>query len=326
MVTFPLFTDEAATAAAEAGAGCLVTGPVGFGALIRATAPVPGIVGRAEDDTAVMLYTSGTTGTPKGTELTHRSLMANAVTVAGTVLHVGPNDVLFGGLPLFHVFGQTCALNAAVAAGAALTLLPRFEPAKALEIMRRDKVTVFLGVPTMYTALLDAGIPDGYLSRMRLAVSGGACLPVEVLRGIGREFGVTVLEGYGLSERSPVASFTPPDRPRKAGSIGLPVRGVEMKLVADDGMAVGPGGIGEMAIRGENVMGGYWNRPGATAEAIWDGWFHRGDLARVDEEGYDFIAGRKKDLIVRSGYNVYPREVEEVLHAHPPSPRPLSSA
>ncbi|MGW2768155.1 long-chain-fatty-acid--CoA ligase [Streptomyces sp. NPDC001275] len=318
VLAWPLYADEVAAAAAEVGAECLVTASAAIGPLVQATDPMPQVVDRVEDDTAVILYTSGTTGIPKGAELTHRNLMTNAATAAETLLHVGPNDVLFGGLPLFHAFGQTCALNTAVAAGATLTLLPRFEPAKALEIMHRDRVTVFLGVPTMYTALLHAAIPDGYdLSRLTLAVSGGASLPVEVLHGFERQFGVTVLEGYGLSETSPVAAFNPPDRPRKAGSIGLPIRGVELKLIAGDGTTVGPGEVGEIAIRGENVMKGYWNRPDATAEAIRDGWFHSGDLARVDEDGYYFIVDRKKDLIIRGGYNVYPREIEEVLYEHP---------
>ncbi|MEU1784826.1 long-chain fatty acid--CoA ligase [Streptomyces sparsogenes] len=318
VLTSPLFEDEVATAAAEVGATCLVTDPTAFDALVRATEPMPAIVERADDDTAVILYTSGTTGTPKGAQLTHHNLMSNAATVAETLLHVGPDDVLFGGLPLFHAFGQTCALNTAVAAGATLTLLPRFDPAKALEIMYRDGVTVFLGVPTMYTSLLHAEIAVGYdLSRLHLAVSGGASLPVEVLHAFECRFGVTVLEGYGLSETSPVAAFNPPDRARKAGSIGVPIRGVELKLVADDDSPVGPGGVGELAIRGENVMKGYWNRPEATVEAIRDGWFHSGDLARVDEDGYYFIVDRKKDLIIRGGYNVYPREIEEVLYEHP---------
>ncbi|MEU4504225.1 long-chain fatty acid--CoA ligase [Streptomyces sp. NPDC024089] len=318
VVASPLFADEAAPAAAAAGARCLATDPTASDVLARTAPPMSGIVERAADDTAVILYTSGTTGTPKGAELTHRNLMTNAATTVGTLIRVGPDDVLFGGLPLFHAFGQTCALNTAVAAGATLTLLPRFDPAKALEILHRDGVTVFLGVPTMYTALLNAGIPDGHdFSRLHLAVSGGASLPVEVLHGFEREFGVTVLEGYGLSETSPVAVFNPPDRPRKPGSIGLPVRGVELRLVTEEGTTAGPGEVGEIAIRGENVMKGYWNRPGATAEAFRDGWFHSGDLARIDEDGYCFIVDRKKDLIIRGGYNVYPREIEEVLYGHP---------
>ena len=314
----PLFADEVAKAAAETGTACLVTEPVAFDDMLRAHEPMPGIVSRTDDDPALILYTSGTTGTPKGAELSHRNLATNTATAAETLLQVGPDDVLFGGLPLFHAFGQTCALNTAVAAGATLTLLPRFEPQRALEIMARDGVTVFLGVPTMYAALLHAQLPEAFdAHRLRLAVSGGASLPVEVLHGFERRFGATVLEGYGLSETSPVAAFNHPDRPRKAGSIGQPIRGVEMRLVAEDGGVVPPGEVGEIAIRGENLMTGYWNRPEATAEAVRDGWFHSGDLARVDEDGFYFIVDRKKDLIIRGGYNVYPREVEEVLYGHP---------
>jgi long-chain acyl-CoA synthetase len=317
-LVFPLFADQVAKAAAETGTECLVTEPLAFDDMLRARAPMLGIVDRTDDDPALILYTSGTTGTPKGAELSHRNLATNTTTATETLLQVGPDDVLFGGLPLFHAFGQTCALNTAVAAGATLTLLPRFEPQRALEIMARDGVTVFLGVPTMYAALLHTELAEGFdAGRLRLAVSGGAALPVEVLHGFERRFGATVLEGYGLSETSPVAAFNHPDRPRKAGSIGLPIRGVEMRLVAEGGAAVPPGEVGEIAIRGENVMTGYWNRPEATAEAIRDGWFHSGDLARVDDDGFYFIVDRKKDLIIRGGYNVYPREVEEVLYEHP---------
>ncbi|QIY76096.1 long-chain fatty acid--CoA ligase [Streptomyces sp. RLB1-33] len=317
-LVFPLFADQVAKAAAETGTECLVTEPLAFDDMLRARAPMLGIVDRGDDDPALILYTSGTTGTPKGAELSHRNLATNTATATETLLQVEPDDVLFGGLPLFHAFGQTCALNTAVAAGATLTLLPRFEPQRALEIMARDGVTVFLGVPTMYAALLHAELAEGFdAGRLRLAVSGGAALPVEVLHGFERRFGATVLEGYGLSETSPVAAFNHPDRPRKAGSIGLPIRGVEMRLVAEGGAAVPPGEVGEIAIRGENVMTGYWNRPEATAEAIRDGWFHSGDLARVDDDGFYFIVDRKKDLIIRGGYNVYPREVEEVLYEHP---------
>ncbi|MFF0189522.1 long-chain fatty acid--CoA ligase [Streptomyces sp. NPDC005244] len=318
VVAFPQCAQEVAKAAAEVGAECLMADAEVFVGLLRAIEPMAEVVDRARDDTAVILYTSGTTGTPKGAELTHRNLLTNAVTTAETLIRIRPGDVLFGGLPLFHAFGQTCALNAAIAAGATLTLLPRFEPTRALEIMHRDRVTVFLGVPTMYSALLQIGVPDGHdLSPLRLAVSGGASLPVEVLHGFEQDFAVTLLEGYGLSETSPVAVFNPPDRPRKAGSIGLPIRGVEVRLVADDGATVSAGEVGEIAVRGENVMKGYWNRPDATEEAVRGGWFHTGDLARVDEDGYYFIVDRKKDLIIRGGYNVYPREIEEVLYEHP---------
>ncbi|MEU6273113.1 long-chain fatty acid--CoA ligase [Streptomyces populi] len=314
----PLFADEVTKAAAETGTDCLVTDPGTFDALLRGHEPLRDTPDRAEDDAALILYTSGTTGTPKGAELSHRNLARNTLTTAETLLQVGPEDVLFGGLPLFHAFGQTCALNVAVATGATLTLLPRFDPRAALEVVARDEVTVFLGVPTMYAALLHADLPEGFdAGRLRLAVSGGAALPVEVLHGFERRFGAAVLEGYGLSETSPVAAFNHPDRPRKAGSIGVPIRGVEMRLVAEDGGVAAPGEVGEIAIRGENVMTGYWNRPDATAEAIRDGWFHTGDLARVDEDGFYFIVDRKKDMIIRGGYNVYPREIEEVLYEHP---------
>ncbi|MFE5332444.1 long-chain fatty acid--CoA ligase [Embleya sp. NPDC056575] len=317
-IAAPQCAGQVAEAAAEAGTECLAVETAAWDDLLDAAAPMPGLVDRAPDDTAVILYTSGTTGTPKGAELTHRNLLSNTATTVETLIRIGPDDVVFGGLPLFHAFGQTCALNTVVAAGATLTLLPRFDPWRALEIMRRDRVTVFLGVPTMYAALLHTQWPAGYdAAALRMAVSGGAALPVEVLHGFEERFGVAVLEGYGLSETSPVAAFNPPDRPRKAGSIGLPVRGVELRLMADDGGAVPPGEVGELAIRGENVMKGYWNHADATADALREGWFHSGDLARVDDEGYYFVVDRKKDLIIRGGYNVYPREIEELLYGHP---------
>jgi long-chain acyl-CoA synthetase len=318
VLAHPPLAQEAEKAAAEVGAECVVTEPAAFEELLRSVEPFGGVVERGDQDTALILYTSGTTGTPKGAELTHRNLMSNTATSAETLFHLGPDDVLFGGLPLFHCFGQTCALNTAVAVGASLSLLPRFDAARALETVHRDRVTVFLGVPTMYTALLHTAVPEWFDgSRLRLAVSGGAALPVEVLHAFERRFAVPVLEGYGLSETSPVAVFNPPDRPRKPGSIGVPVRGVEIRLVGDDGAATARGEVGEIAIRGENVMKGYWNRPEATGQAIRGGWFHSGDLARVDDEGYYFIVDRKKDMIIRGGYNVYPREIEEVLYEHP---------
>ncbi len=230
----------------------------------------------------------------------------------------GPDDVIFGGLPLFHVFGQTVALNVAVAAGACLTLLPRFDAAHALRIIAGHRVTVFEGVPTMYVALLhqpDRGEYD--TTALRTCISGGAALPVEVLRGFDDAFGVPVLEGYGLSETSPVASFNLPGRERKPGSIGTPIRDVQMRVVDGEDNEVPQGDVGEIVISGPNVMKGYWQRPEATAEAVRDGWFHTGDLARVDEDGYFYIVDRKKDMIIRGGYNVYPREIEEVMYEHP---------
>jgi long-chain acyl-CoA synthetase len=203
-------------------------------------------------------------------------------------------------------------------AGGTLTMIPRFDPGKALEIIQRDTVTVFEGVPTMYTAMLNHGEKDQYdLSCLRIAISGGSAMPVEVLKGFEEAFGCKVLEGYGLSETSPVASFNHPDRERKPGSIGTPIAGVEMKVVDDDGNEVPQGEVGEIVIRGHNVMKGYLGRPDATEEVMRGGWFHSGDMATVDADGYFFIVDRKKDMIIRGGYNVYPREIEEVLYEHP---------
>ncbi len=284
---------------------------------IFAHEPDDDIADRAADDTAVILYTSGTTGKPKGAELTHSNLSKNISAAVG-LFGLGEGDMIFGGLPLFHSFGQTCTMNAAICSGAAVTLLPRFDPAKALEILERDQCTVFEGVPTMYGALLNH--PDRVkhdYSNLRVCASGGASMPVEVMRGFEDAFGCKVLEGYGLSETSPVASFNHPDRERKPGSIGTPLAGVEMKVVDDDRNEVQTGEIGEILIKGHNVMKGYWKNPEATADAIKDGWFATGDMAKVDDEGYFFIVDRKKELIIRGGYNVYPREIEEVLYEHP---------
>jgi long-chain acyl-CoA synthetase len=292
--------------------------PGDFEGTLAGAQPTRAVAARVGRDTAVILYTSGTTGQPKGAELTHSNLRCN-VDVVARMLGVAADEVVLGALPMFHAFGQTCGLNASVAVGACLTLLPRFDPAKALAIIERDHVTVFEGVPTMYGALLNHPDRERYdTSTMRLCVSGGAAMPVEILRGFEQAFGCVVLEGYGLSETSPAASFNKPDRERKAGSIGTPVEGVEMKVVDDAGNDLPPGERGEILIRGHNVMKGYWNRPDATAHAIdADGWFRTGDIATVDDDGYFFIVDRKKDMIIRGGYNVYPREIEEVLHEHP---------
>jgi long-chain acyl-CoA synthetase len=313
----PSCADAAALGAERTGVRCVVVDE-GLAAALDAAEPVTGAVVRDGEDTAVLLYTSGTTGQPKGAELTQANLSTNVDVFVADLIHAQPEDVIFGGLPLFHSFGQTCGLNGAVKAGACLTLVPRFTPGKVLEVLTRDKVTVFEGVPTMYVALLGDPGRAGYdVSGLRICVSGGAALPVEVMRGFEEAFGCIILEGYGLSETSPVASFNHPDRERKPGSIGTPIRGVGMRVVDEFGKDVPPGEVGEIAISGHNVMKGYWRRPEATAEAIPDGWFRSGDLARVDEDGYFFIVDRRKDLIIRGGYNVYPREIEEVLYEHP---------
>ena len=278
------------------------------------TAPVE----RGDDDDAVILYTSGTTGRPKGAELTHANLTRNARTTAETLLEATPDDVVMGCLPLFHVFGLTCGLNASVLSGASLSLIPRFDGATALSVIQRDRVTIFEGVPTMFSAMLHEPDADSYdVSSLRVCVSGGSAMPVEVMRSFEERFGCIILEGYGLSETSPVASFNHPHAERKPGSIGTPIRGVEMRLVDDQGDDTPAGEVGEIAIRGENIMKGYWQRPEDTAAAIPDGWFRTGDLARQDEDGYFFIVDRKKEMIIRGGYNVYPREIEEALYEHP---------
>jgi long-chain acyl-CoA synthetase len=275
------------------------------------------VVDREDRDTAVILYTSGTTGKPKGAELTHSNLLHNTEVAVG-LAQLTPDDVVLGALPLFHSFGQTCGLNATMAAGATLSMIARFDPGKALGMIERDQVTVFQGVPTMYTAMLHHPEPESFdVSSLRLCMSGGSAMPVEVLKGFEDAFGCKVLEGYGLSETSPVASFNHPDRERKPGSIGTPVEGVEMKVVDEDGNEVDRGEVGEIVIKGHNVMKGYLDRPDATEEAIKDGWFHTGDMGTVDEDGYFSIVDRKKELIIRGGYNVYPREIEEVLYEHP---------
>jgi long-chain acyl-CoA synthetase len=300
------------------GAEVLLIEPEDIGKRVGAAEPIEEVCHKEGDDTAVVLYTSGTTGHPKGAELTHHSIGSN-VQACLPLYQPTEKDVLFGGLPFFHVFGQTCTLNVAVASGAEVTLLPRFDPTQALEIIQRDKVTVFMGVPTMHGAILHHPKRGDYdTSSVRLFVSGGSALPVEVLRGVEKEFDAPILEGYGLSETSPVASFSRMELPKKAGSIGVAIDGVQLRLVDDAGNEVPTGEVGELQVKGPNVMKGYWKNPEATKKAISeDGWFSTGDMARKDEDDFYFIVDRKKDLIIRGGYNVYPREIEEVLYEHP---------
>lgn len=277
-----------------------------------------------DDDTAVILYTSGTTGRPKGAQLRHCNMRANAL--AGKDLFAADSqhpDTYLGVLPLFHAFGQTVVQNGAIAFGATLVLLPRFDPAAALDLMRKETVTFFAGVPTMYWSLLGA-LDDtvdvaALAAHLRIAVAGGSALPGQVHEDFRARFGVTILEGYGLSETSPVTSFSLYGQPPRVGSIGVPIPGVEMRLIGDDWSEVpaGPDALGEIAIKGHNVMKGYYGRPEATDEVLRDGWFRTGDLARKDADGFYYIVDRAKDMIIRGGFNVYPREVEELLMTHP---------
>jgi long-chain acyl-CoA synthetase len=287
-------------------------------ALLGEAAPVTDLPATMPDDTAVLLYTSGTTGRPKGAELSHFNMLHNAEYTATRLLRLSEETVALCCLPLFHSFGQTVMHNATLSAGGTVVLMPRFEPQAALQLMERRKVSFFGGVPTMYFALLhQPGAERHDLSALRFCVCGGAPMPVEVMRAFDERHGVSILEGYGLSETSPVASFNVLDRPKKPGSIGLPLRGVEFRLIDDGGADVGAGEPGEICIKGPNVMKGYYKRPEATAEVLRDGWFRTGDIGVRDEDGSYRIVDRKKDLIIRGGFNVYPREVEEVLYAHP---------
>jgi long-chain acyl-CoA synthetase len=274
-------------------------------------------------DTAVILYTSGTTGRPKGAELTHQNMLMNAMVSDGMFHRPDREDVFLAALPLFHAFGQSVILNTGFLRHATLVLMPRFEAGSALDLMIAEKVTLFAGVPTMYWGLLTHQGGHGpeqidqIAANLSTAACGGSALPLEVLNRFAERFGVNIIEGYGLSETSPVASFNRPDRPARPGSIGQPIWGVEMKLIEDDWKDAGDG-PGEIAVRGHCVMKGYFRRPEATAEVLRDGWFRTGDIARRDENGYYYyIIDRSKDMIIRGGFNVYPREVEEVLMTHP---------
>ncbi len=276
---------------------------------------------RDPDDTAVILYTSGTTGSPKGALLTHANLVLNATVCAQDLFALTPDDIVLGCLPLFHSFGQSCAMNAALRAGATLVLAARFTGPGALALMAREAVTVFMGVPTMYHALAEASVPGGPRPvGLRLAVSGGAALPVALLERFEAAFDAVILEGYGLTETSPAATFNRPAG-RKPGTVGRPIRGVEAAVadarIEDRVVALADGEIGEVVLRGHNVFAGYLDDPAATAAVLVDGWFRTGDLGVKDPDGFLTIVDRKKDLIIRGGFNVYPRDVEETLARHP---------
>jgi len=275
------------------------------------------------NDTAVILYTSGTTGRPKGAELTHSNMLINAMVSRDIYLpEVRERNVALVALPLFHSFGQTCQMNAILFQGGTLVLIARFDPGAVLETMVKERVSFFDGVPTMFWGLLNHVQTTGMDTKpvtdhLRLCISGGAALPVELLHGFERTFGVAIVEGYGLSETSPAICFNQLGFPRKPGSIGRPLLGTEMRAVDDNDQDVKQGEPGEIIVRGHSVMKGYYKRPEATAEAMRGGWFHTGDIAYQDADGYFFIVDRKKDMILRGGYNVYPRELEEVLMTHP---------
>lgn len=290
-------------------------------ALAARTSPIDRQVPREPGDIAVILYTSGTTGQPKGALLTHLNVVMNVDTTMLSPFDFTADDVLLSCLPLFHAFGQICGMNTCFRAGATLVLMPRFDGPGALDLMVRESCTVFMGVPTMYTALLDAARADPRRPALDRAFSGGSALPVAVLDAFREAFGCPVLEGYGLTETSPVVAYNQKAWPLRPGTVGRPIWGVEVEIARADVEGrielVPTGETGEIVIRGHNVMVGYLNRPEATAAAIVDGWFRSGDLGVKDYEGYLSVVDRKKDVVLRGGYNVYPREVEDVLARHP---------
>ena len=279
--------------------------------------PVVEIAGRAPGDPAVLLYTSGTSGGAKGAELTHEGLRANARFLGREVLGLTPGDVVLGSTPLSHVLGQSGVMNAAIAFGSCVALMPRFEPAATLETMERRKAGVFLGVPTMCKALLQAAESQATVPRLRVAHVGGAPLPPETLRAFADRFGCPVLEGYGMTEVGTASSHRLGQEVRP-GSVGPAAAGIALRVVGLDRVDVPSGEIGEVLVQGRWLMRGYWRNPGATRETIDpDGWLATGDMGYLDEDGYLFLVDRKKDVILRGGYSVYPREVEDVLHEHP---------
>ncbi|MCS0599759.1 long-chain fatty acid--CoA ligase [Streptomyces sp. LP11] len=308
-------------AAADATGVETVTLGAEFDRLAADAEPLPTHLTRAADDPAVIFYTSGTTGVPKGAVLSHFNLVMNATVNAFDANDIRPDDIALGALPLFHAFGQTVSLNSTWRAGATLVLLPRFDAARAIELMAEEGANTFHGVPTMFVALAAAAADAPALPALRVCVSGGASLPVAVLERFEAAFGARVHEGYGLSETSPAAAVNQPDFGTRPGTIGHPLWGVDVEIAraeTDDRIELLPTGeLGEVVIRGHNVFSGYLGRPEATAEALVDGWFRTGDLGTKDADGFLRIVDRKKDVIIRGGYNVYPREVEEVLTRHP---------
>ncbi len=295
-------------------------------ALVLATEPWADLHPTTPDDTAVIIYTSGTTGRSKGVELTHFNLYSNAQYMPLWLLGdyprrvdlLGPGYVAMAALPLFHSFGQTCIQNAALMYGGAICYLPRWEPEAAMATIERVKVTAFAGVPTMYMSWLAMERPEQYdLSSLRITVSGGAPLPWAVFEQVKAKLGLTVLQGYGLTETSPIACFSQMSRPVVPHSSGRPIWGVEMGAIDEQGAFVEPGQEGEIVVRGHLVMKGYYKRPEATAETIVNGWLRTGDIGKIDQEGNVFILDRKKEMLLRGGFNVYPAEVERVVFDHP---------
>jgi long-chain acyl-CoA synthetase len=293
-------------------------GAVPFERLLDA-APLREMVARQPEDTAVIVYTSGTTGRPKGAELSHIQLYMNA-DIPGRLFEVRPDDVVITVVPMFHVFGLSSILDICVRFGCTMSLLPRFSPGAVLTAIQRDRATIFEGVPTMFADLLSQPDLESYdLSSLRIAISGGASIPAPVLDAFEARFGLVILEGYGMTETASTITFNLSATERRPYSVGKPIWGTQTQVWGEDGRPLPPGRehVGEIVTRGVHVMKGYLNHPEATASAFTGGWLHTGDLGYFDQDGFLFIVSRKKELIIRGGYNVYPSEIENVLHGHP---------
>jgi long-chain acyl-CoA synthetase len=290
-------------------------------ALAAASVPIDTYLARKPEDEAVILYTSGTTGKPKGAVLTHNNILWNVQTIAFDTIELKHDDVMLGALPLFHSFGQTVVLNGAFRVGATIALVPRFESNAVLDLLMKEKVTIVVGVPTMFIGLLEAAKTNPARPPLRVAVSGGSALPVSVIEKVKDVFGIDIYEGYGLSETSPVATFNQERYGRKPGTVGCAIWGVDVEIANADVLDriefLPVGERGEIVIRGHNIFSGYLNKPEATAQVVFDGWFRSGDVGIKDEDGFISIVDRTKDMIIRGGFNVYPREVEEVINRFP---------
>ncbi len=296
-----------------------IEGEKTLGMLMAGQSPEAASVQTMAEDTAVIIYTSGTTGRPKGAELTHSSLVINAMLSAG-LFDPTPEDKMLIVLPLFHVFAMTVLMNVGILKATTNVLLPRFDAEVVLGLMQKHGITVFAGVPTMYWGLLNYQNDNfdfkSISDKLRICLSGGASLPVKVLEDFEAKFNVEILEGYGMSEGSPVVTFNQRQWGRKPGSVGTPLWGIEVKVVDEEGKEVPVGEKGELVYRGHNVMKGYYNKPEANAKTLKNGWLHSGDVAIKDEDGFFFIVDRTKDMIIRGGLNIYPREVEECMMKH----------
>ena len=332
LIAHAIRAEDAIKAAALADVPVRLVGPIPAEAPLPKLAddvagvePLTTYVSRQPEDPAVVIYTSGTTGKPKGAVLTNLNMVMNATVNGFDCLNTVKEDIALGCLPLFHIFGQTVSMNTIFRTGATVVFQPRFEPNEAIDLMLEHDINTFHGVPQMYLALVQAGKArreaGGTLPKLKIAVSGGAALPVSVLEAFNATFDADIMEGYGLSETSPTATVNQPSIGTRAGTVGHAIWGVEVEVakaeIEERIEFVPHGELGEIIVRGHNVFAGYLNNPEATAAAMVDGWFRTGDLGTKGDDGFVTIVDRKKDMVLRGGFNVYPREVEETLLRHP---------